>query len=77
MGREIAPIRIPWRRDLRHPATAPRDGTRFLAIAKGKAEPARFRWDGEMDCFLSDDFALVDELACWWPEPPTAKAPQE
>ena len=71
-----APIRIPWRSQLRHPRTAPRDGTRFHAIPKGKAEPGLFVWDGEMGCFLSTDFALVDELACWWPEPAATAAPQ-
>lgn len=64
----MSEIRMPWRSQLRKPADAPRDGTTFLGIAKGKIRPMRLVWDGEMGCFLSTDFDCVDELACWWPD---------
>lgn len=68
-------IAIPWRSQLRHPRTAPRNGAVFHGITKGSAEPARLLWDAEMNCFLSSDFACVDELACWWPPSGAAYSP--
>lgn len=61
-------IRMPWRSQLRRPSDAPRDGSRFFGIAKGKTRPMHLVWDAEMGCFLSTEFDCVDELACWWPE---------
>lgn len=56
-----------WRHQLRRPDDAPRDGSHFMAIKKGRLEPERFVWDAEMGCFLSDEFTVADRLACWWP----------
>lgn len=60
-------ISIPWRSQLLRAETAPRDGSYFHAIEKGRVTPNKFRWDPEMGCFLSTDFDCVNELACWWP----------
>lgn len=73
---EPSPIRIPWRSQLRRPQEAPKDGTSFYGIPKGHAEPARFVWDAEMNCFLSSDFACVNALACWWPRESRRSLPQ-
>lgn len=64
----MAEIRMPWRSQLRKAETAPRDGTSFYGVKKGKTRPMDLVWDEEMACFLSTDFDCVDQLACWWPK---------
>lgn len=60
---------MPWMHDRRQGADAPKDGTPFQGVAKGSVDLQEFVWDGEMECFLSTEFDLVDEISCWWPLP--------
>lgn len=56
-----------WTKDLHSPSTAPRDGTKFVGIRKGRFEPVKCVFDGEMGCFaeIEDVYAPFDELSAW------------
>lgn len=47
------------------PDSAPKDGTWFVGIPRFPNEPVRMVWDRQMLCFLTEGFAMVDNLSCW------------
>lgn len=57
-----------WVHQLRKPADAPKDGTRFMGIPKYSLQPIEMVWDSEMNCFFTVDFGCVDRLASWYPK---------
>lgn len=50
---------------IRSPATAPRDGSDFLGVPRYQMRPVPMCWDAAMGCYLTHEFAAVDDLSCW------------
>lgn len=60
-----------WRREIRHPRDAPRDGSRFLGIRRGEFAFVETLYDVEMGCFaqVEEVYAPFDVLSGWKPLP--------